>query len=71
MSSAMLFPSFLKRPIIGLLLLCLGLLGGCSLLRLTYPQAPTLAYWWLDGYVDFTNAQTPRVQEQLAEWLSA
>jgi hypothetical protein len=38
-------------------------------LRLTYPQAPTLAYWWLDGYVDFTNDQTPHVQEQLAEWL--
>lgn len=47
----------------------MGLLSGCSLLRLTYPQTPTLAYWWLDGYVDFTNAQTPRVQEQLAEWL--
>ena len=52
-----------------MLLLCLALVSGCSLLRLTYPQAPTLAYWWLDGYVDFTNAQTPRVQEQLAEWL--
>ena len=52
-----------------MLLLCLSLLSGCSLLRLTYPQAPTLAYWWLDGYVDFNSAQTPRVQEQLAEWL--
>ena len=52
-----------------MLLLCLALLSGCSLLRLTYPQAPTIAYWWLDGYADFTSAQTPRVQEQLAEWL--
>jgi len=52
-----------------LLLLCVALLSGCSLLRLTYPQAPTLAYWWIDGYVDFSTAQTPRVQEQLADWL--
>lgn len=51
------------------LLLGLALLSGCSLLRLTYPQVPTITYWWLDGYVDFSNAQTPRVQEQLAEWL--
>jgi hypothetical protein len=66
MSSAMRLPSFVKLWIIGAL--CLAL-AGCSVLRLTYPQAPTLAYWWLDGYVDFTNDQTPRVQEQLAEWL--
>ena len=59
----------MKKPIIGLLLLCISLLSGCSLLRLSYPQVPTIAYWWLDGYVDFTNVQTPRVQEQLAEWL--
>ena len=50
-------------------MLCLALLSGCSLLRLTYPQTPTIAYWWLDGYVDFTTAQSPRVQEQLADWL--
>ncbi len=47
----------------------MGLLSGCSLLRLSYPQVPTIAYWWLDGYVDFTSAQTPRVQEQLGDWL--
>jgi hypothetical protein len=77
MSSAMRRPSFVRGPIIGgartlaawLLVLCLALLTGCSLLRLTYPQLPTIAYWWLDGYVDFTIAQGPRVQEQLAGWL--
>jgi hypothetical protein len=62
-------PPFVKSVIIGVLLLCVGLLSGCSLMRLTYPQSPTLVYWWLDGYVDFTNAQTPKVQDQLAEWL--
>ncbi len=50
-------------------MLCLALLSGCSLLRITYPQVPTIVYWWLDGYVDFSSAQSPRVQEQLAEWL--
>jgi hypothetical protein len=77
MSSAMRLPSSVKLPIIGvtaacrawLVLLCLTLLTGCSLLRLTYPQVPTIVYWWLDGYVDFTSAQSPRVQEQLADWL--
>jgi hypothetical protein len=77
MSSAMRLPSFVRGSIIGapgavrawLLVLCLVLLSGCSLLRLTYPQLPTIVYWWLDGYVDFTSAQSPRVQEQLAEFL--
>jgi hypothetical protein len=76
-SSAIRLPSFDKTAIIvlprgcraWLLVLCLALLSGCSLLRLTYPQVPTIAYWWLDAYVDFTAAQTPRVQEQLADWL--
>lgn len=45
------------------------LLGGCSLLRLSYGQLPTIAYWMLDGYVDFTSAQSERVREQLADWL--
>jgi hypothetical protein len=77
MSSAMRRPSFVRGTIIGgaraiwawVLVLCLVLLSGCSLLRATYPQLPTIIYWWLDGYVDFTTAQTPRVQEQLADWL--
>lgn len=53
----------------GVLLLCAACLGACSLLRVTYPQLPTIGYWWLDGYVDFSHAQSPRVQEQLADWL--
>ena len=59
-------PSAVRACVI---VLCLVLLSGCSLLRLTYPQLPTIAFWWLDGYVDFTSAQSPRVQEQLAELL--
>ena len=43
----------------------LGVLGGCSAVRLGYSQAPELAYWWLDGFADFTDAQTPRVRDEL------
>jgi hypothetical protein len=50
--------------IIGLLLALL--LSGCSALRLGYSQAPELAYWWLDSYFDFTEAQTARVRADLA-----
>ena len=50
--------------IIGLVLALL--LSGCSALRLGYSQAPELAYWWLDSYFDFTEAQTTRVRADLA-----
>ena len=49
--------------IIGLLLALL--LSGCSALRLGYSQAPELAYWWLDSYFDFSEAQTTRVRADL------
>ena len=49
--------------IIGLLLALL--LSGCSAIRLGYNQAPELAYWWLDSYFDFSEAQTTRVRADL------
>lgn len=55
----------LRRIIAALLLLALG---GCSAVRLGYNQAPDLAYWWLDGYVDFDEAQTLRTREGLRRW---
>lgn len=36
--------------------------------RFAYGQAPDLAYWWLDGYADFNDLQTPRVRDMLAAW---
>lgn len=45
-------------------------LGACSALRIGYSQAPDLAYWWLDGYVDFNSDQTPRVREALKQWFA-
>ncbi len=55
----------LKAAIIGL---CLCLLGGCSAVRVSYNQGETLAWWWLDGYVDFNAAQTPAVKQAVQQW---
>ncbi len=39
---------------------------GCSAIKLAYNNLPELSYWYLDGYVDFSGAQTPQVRDQLA-----
>lgn len=59
----------LRRPghwllIIGTLMMGF-LLSGCSTVRLTYNNAPALAYWWLDGYFDFASDQATRVRADL------
>lgn len=41
---------------------------GCSSVRLTYGQGPMLAYWWLDGYVDFSTEQATKVRSALDDW---
>jgi hypothetical protein len=51
-----------------LLLSVCALLAACSTLRIGYSQADTLAYWWLDRYLDFNAAQTPQVRQTLAQW---
>lgn len=52
----------LPRIIGGLLLI---LLAGCSAVQTGYNNAPTLLYWWLDGYVDFNEAQARPVRDSL------
>src|SRR5918993_5873338 len=64
-------PLFRKRcamlgRIIGGLALAAAL-GACSTVRLAYNNLPEIAYWWLDGYVDFDDVQAPRVREALRE----
>jgi hypothetical protein len=54
-----------KTWIIALLLLGLA---GCSAVRLSYNQGPTLAYWWLDAQLDFDPDQRGPVQDALAQW---
>lgn len=46
----------------------LAVAAGCSTLRFGYNQGPELAYWWLDRYFDFDDAQEPRVREAIAGW---
>ncbi len=40
-------------------------LSGCSAIKLGYNSLPDLAYWWLDGYVDFSDQQTPVARQEL------
>lgn len=51
--------------IIGLLALA-ALLQACSAVKLAYNNAQDVTYWWLDGYVDFTEVQTLRLRDDLA-----
>ena len=41
------------------------LLQACSAIKLAYNQAPELAYLYLDGYVDFSAAQSVQVKDEL------
>ena len=54
---------------IGGIILALGLglaLSACSTIKLGYMNVPHLAWWWLDGYVDFSDAQEPAVRDAIA-----
>lgn len=50
----------------GLLLLVVAL-QACTGIKLGYNNAVDLATWWLDGYVDFTAAQSQQVREDLRQ----
>jgi len=52
--------------IISLLVLAC-LLQACSAAKLAYNQAPELAYWYLDGYVDFSGEQSLQVKDELGK----
>jgi hypothetical protein len=46
------------------------LLVACSVARVAYNQAPKFSYWWLDAYVDFTDAQSPQVRQDIDRFLA-
>jgi Family of unknown function (DUF6279) len=50
--------------IIGATSLALAL-AGCSAARIGYNNAPTLVYYWLDGYLDFDGPQSLALRESL------
>ena len=52
--------------IIGLLVLA-GLLQSCSAMKIFYNQSPDFAYWYLDGYLDFTQEQSLQVKDELSQ----
>jgi Family of unknown function (DUF6279) len=54
------------RWIIGLALVVL--LAGCSVLRIAYSQAPTFAYWWIDGYLDLNGEQSLKLRDGIDRW---
>ncbi len=46
-------------------------MGGCSSIPLAYNNGPQLAWWWVDGYFDFSREQTPAIRQrldQLFDW---
>jgi hypothetical protein len=50
-----------------ILVLALALaLSACSAIKLGYSNLPNLAYWWLDGYVDFSDEQAPHARDEIA-----
>jgi hypothetical protein len=54
------------RPIIGVaLVVAIVVLSACSTIRFGYGQAPTLAYHWLDSWVDFDDAQALKARDAL------
>lgn len=57
--------SLIKSAIIGVLAF---VLAGCSAVRLGYNNGPTLAWWWLDGYVDFSREQAPLARQGIERW---
>jgi hypothetical protein len=62
----------ITAPLVAMLLgalLAMGL-AGCSTVKLAYNNSPELAYWWLDGYLDFDSSQTPRVRGELDRLLA-
>jgi len=51
------------------LLSCIAwLMAGCSAVRIGYNHAPDLAYWWFDGYVDFSSDQSALAREAIDDW---
>ena len=43
-------------------------MAGCSAIRLGYANGPQLAWWWLDGYMDFSRDQTPAAKQAIDRW---
>ena len=56
-----------KLPRIIAVLALTAVLVACSAVKAVYSQAPELAYWYLDSYVDFNGAQSLQVKAGLSK----
>lgn len=54
---------------LGALAACAVLVQGCSSVKLAYNQAPHLAYWQLNSYLDLSETQADRVRDELGDLL--
>ena len=54
-----------RLPRIIAVLAVTAVLVACSAVRVVYSQAPELAYWYLDSYVDFNGEQSLQVRAGL------
>ena len=45
-------------------------LCACSLVRVSYGNGPSLALWWLDGYLDLDEAQEAAARPLLRDWFA-
>ena len=61
----MILPAARCRLKIISVLALVALMSACSAVKIGYSQAPALAYWYLDGYADFTDAQSLQVKADL------
>lgn len=61
-------PRLNMRRIIARTLLFAGVLlalVACSAARVAYNQAPSLAYWWIDGYADLNDGQSVQLRQDI------
>ena len=61
----LLLSRIIRQRCLALALLGALVLTACSAIKIGYEQAPTLAYWWLDGHVDFEGDQPGHMREAL------
>ena len=62
------FAPLSRRLQMWIIVAAVALLMGCSAVRTVYNQGQTFAYWWLDGYFDFSTEQGNRAREALSDW---
>jgi hypothetical protein len=53
-----------------LAILAVAILCACSAMKTGYQQGDRLAYWWIDHYVDVSDAQEPATRDAIARFFA-